>query len=161
MRLLNTANMEVCKWKERRGANKEDEWILWKPCLKSVLVSSIKILFSFCTISFPLPSSSIDHASKTHSLLFKRIKVSSKKYWASSYFHLQVGWWNWLAFIQHFRAGLAELNILMPGHFCNICFVRVSVGGQVIIILVWLMQVKSLSNQILSNAIPGIVLCGW
>ena len=66
-----------------------------------------------------------------------------------------------LAFIQHFRAGLAELTIVMPGQFCNICFVRVSVGGQVIIILVWLMQVKSLSNQILSNAIPGIVLCGW
>ena len=52
-----------CEQETRWGTNEEDWWIPWKPCLKSVLVSSIKILFSFCTISFSshVPSSNSDH----------------------------------------------------------------------------------------------------
>ena len=67
----NLRMMRSHKWKDRWGTNEEDEWILWKPCLKSVLVSSIKILFSFSIISFPLPSAIIDRASKTYFLGIK------------------------------------------------------------------------------------------
>ena len=76
----NLRMMRSHKWKDRWGTNEEDEWILWKPCLKSVLVSSIKILFSFSIISFPLPSAIIVRASKTYFLGIKRFVTEIQKF---------------------------------------------------------------------------------